>query len=279
MIGIGPFPVRVVIVLIAMLLAWVVARLVARRVADGAYRKAAGGLLLDSVFWGALAARLGYIAQWREEYAAAPFSMIAIGDGGFTWWAGVLAALSFVWWRTRSTPALRVPVVTGITAGVLGLFAGGGVLALLHQSGPPLPDVQVSTLDARLLSLSASYQGRPVVLNLWASWCPPCRREMPVFAQAQRDFPQVAFVMLNQGESAQQALAFLQGRQLKLTDVLLDHSSQAMQLFGSRGLPTTLFFDEQGRLVDTHMGELTTASLRSTLMRRFGQSPTTGDME
>lgn len=272
MIGIGPFPVRAVIVFGAVLLAWAVARLVARRLPDGACKKAAGGLLLDSVFWGVLAARLGYIVQWWEEYAAAPASMIAIGDGGFTWWIGVVAALLFVWWRSRTMSALRVPVVAGIAAGVLGWFAGGGVLALLHQSGPPLPDVQVSTLDARPLSLSA-YAGRSVVLNLWASWCPPCRREMPVFEQAQQDFPQIAFVMLNQGESAQQALAFLQGERLRLKDVLLDPSSQAMQVFGSRGLPTTLFFDEQGRLVDTHMGELTTASLRSTLMRRFGQAP------
>ncbi|MCV2217275.1 prolipoprotein diacylglyceryl transferase family protein [Thauera sp. Sel9] len=272
MIGIGPFPVRVVIVFGAVLLAWAVARLIARRLPDGSYKNAAGGLLLDGVFWGVLAARLGYIAQWWEEYAAAPASMIAIGDGGFTWWIGVVAALLFVWWRSRTMSVLRIPVVAGITAGVLGWFAGGGMLTLLHQSGPPLADVQVSTLDARPLGLSA-YAGRPVVLNLWASWCPPCRREMPVFAQAQQDFPQVAFVMLNQGESAQQALAFLQGEQLRLKDVLLDPSSQAMQVFGSRGLPTTLFFDEQGRLVDTHMGELTTASLRSTLMRRFGQVP------
>ncbi|WP_341643400.1 prolipoprotein diacylglyceryl transferase family protein [Thauera sp. SDU_THAU2] len=96
MIGVGPFPVRVVIVFCAVLLAWAVARLIARRLPDGAYRKAAGGLLFDSVFWGLLAARLGHIAQWWEEYAAAPASMIAIGDGGFTWWIGVVAALLLV---------------------------------------------------------------------------------------------------------------------------------------------------------------------------------------
>jgi len=127
------------------------------------------------------------------------------------------------------------------------------------------------TLDERPVSLG-SYAGRPVVLNLWASWCPPCRREMPVFEQAQKQFPDVAFVLVNQGESAQQAQAFLQSEGLDLTDVLLDPSSQAMQAMGSRGLPTTLFFDAQGRQVDSHLGEITMPSLKDKVLNRFDKS-------
>src|SRR3546814_17187742 len=92
MIGIGPFPIQVVTVIAAVLLAWLTARIVGRRIPDVPY-KAAGSMILDAVVWGLLAARLAYIAQWWEEYSATPRSMIAIGDGGFTWWVGVLVSV------------------------------------------------------------------------------------------------------------------------------------------------------------------------------------------
>lgn len=270
MVSVGPFSVQIVAVFAAVLVAWAVARMVAKRLPDSPY-KAAGGMLMDAVFLGFVAARLGYIAQWWEEYAQSPMSMIFIGDQGFSWWVGVLAALAFIGWRTRSTRALRRPVFVGITAGLLAWFAAGGVLDLLQRSAPPLPALALATLDEKPVVLN-SYTGRPVVLNLWASWCPPCRREMPVFEQAQAQYPDIAFVMANQGESAQQTRAFLEAEGLQLKDVLLDPASQTMQAVASSGLPTTLFFDEHGRLVDTHLGELSMASLKNTVSRRFAQS-------
>lgn len=271
MTSIGPFSVRLVAVFLAVLLAWAVARLVAKRWLPDPTYKAAGGMLLDAVFLGLVAARLGYIAQWWEEYAQSPMSMIFIGDQGFSWWVGVLAALAFVWWHTRSIRALRRPVLVGVTAGLLAWFAAGAVLDLLQRSAPPLPALTLATLDEKPVVLN-SYTGRPVVLNLWASWCPPCRREMPVFEQVQAQYPDIAFVMVNQGESAQQVRAFLEAQGLQLKNVLLDPASQTMQAVASRGLPTTLFFDEHGHLVDAHLGELSIASLKHTVSRRFAPS-------
>jgi len=267
MIGIGPFSIQAIVVASAVFLAWLAARNIARSLPDTP-KKAAGGLLLDAVFWGFVAGRLAYIAQWWKEYSAAPISMIAIGDGGFAWWVGIPVAAAFVWWRTRSIRILRSPVLSGLGAGILIWVAANGVLSLMLRSAAPLPDLQLTTLDGRPASLS-TYEGRPVVLNLWASWCPPCRREMPAFEQAQAEFPHVAFVMLNQGESAQQAQGFLENEGLMLKDVLLDPSSTAMQVLRSRGLPTTLFYNAQGDMVDTHLGEITLATLKNTVQRRF----------
>ena len=197
--------------------------------------------------------------------------MIAIGDGGFAWWVGIPVAVAWVWWKTRAAGTLRRPALAGIMAGVAIWVAANGMLSLMLQSAQPLPDLQLSTLDERPISLN-TYTGRPVVLNLWASWCPPCRREMPVFEQAQKELSGIAFVLVNQGENARQAQAFLDDEGLELTDVLLDPSSTAMQAMRSRGLPTTLFFDAHGRLVDSHLGEITMASLKDKLSRRFDQS-------
>lgn len=268
MIGIGPFSIQIIVVAVAVLLAWVGARRVARLVPNTPY-KPAGGLLLDSVFWGFLAGRLGYIALWWSDYSAAPMSMIAISDGGFAWWLGIPAAVAFVWWRTRGAAMLlRRSAMAGIAVGVVAWVLANSVLSVMLRSAPPMPDLQLATLDQRPVSL-ASYSGRPVVVNLWASWCPPCRREMPAFEQAQAEFPDVAIVMINQGETAEQAQRFLLSEDLQLNDVLLDPSSQAMQTLRSRGLPTTLFFDAQGRQVDSHMGEITMPSLKDKILRRF----------
>ncbi|HDS1367955.1 TPA: prolipoprotein diacylglyceryl transferase family protein [Stenotrophomonas maltophilia] len=270
MMGVGPFSIHVVIVAVAVVLAWSVARLIGKRLPDG-LGKTAGGMIFDAVLVGLAAARLGYIAQWWPEYAQAPLSMLAIGDGGFTWWLGVPVALAFVWWRTRGARTLRQPVIAGIFTGMVAWGVGGGVVSSLQRAAPPLPDVALATLDARPITLKA-YAGKPVVLNLWVTWCPPCRREMPVFAAAQQELPGVAFVMVNQGETASAISAFLERENLVLRDVLRDPSSLTMREMRARGLPTTLFFDADGRLVDAHMGEMTMASLKSTITRRFAQS-------
>ncbi|AZY50061.1 prolipoprotein diacylglyceryl transferase family protein [Bordetella avium] len=266
MTGIGPYSFEVIFFFAAVLIAWVTARLAARKVPGSVH-----GLLLDAVFWGAVAARLVYVAMWWPDYAASPRSIVSLSDGGFSWWAGVCVALALVWWKTRSSRALRAPLLSGLAAGVVVWFAAAGVLQQLRTQAPPLPDVALHALDGQSVSLDA-YLGKPVVLNLWASWCPPCRREMPVLQQAQAEFPQVNFVLINQGESAQHIRDFLGREHLEFKDMLLDPASRMMHAMGARGLPATLFFDAQGRLVDTHLGELTMATLKHTLSRRFSFS-------
>lgn len=272
MIGVGPFSIQTVLTAGAVLVAWVVARKIGWLLPSSS-QKAAGGMLLDAVFWGFVAARCGYIALWWKEYSAAPMAMVAISDGGFAWWAGIPVAIAVVWWRTRSCTALRRPVLAGVISGIAVWVVANGVLSVFLRSAPPMPALQLATLDERPVSLS-TYEGRPVVLNLWASWCPPCRREMPVFEQAQSEFPDIAFVLVNQGETAKQTRDFLESEGLNLTDVLLDPASRAMQAMQSRGLPTTLFFDAQGRQVDSHLGEATMPILKDKILRRFDRVST-----
>lgn len=269
---------RAVLVAVAAFLAWWLVRALARHLgghADPSAPKRAGALFTDALLVGLLAARLGYVLRWWPEYAVAPWSILAIGDGGFLWWIGLPAALAFVGWRSAGQPRLRTPLLAGIAAGMLAWFALGATLALLQRSAPPLPDIAVVTLDGSPARLDAS-AGKPVVLNLWATWCPPCRREMPVFEDAVQAYPEVHFVLLNQGEDAATISNYLDREGLHLhAQVLLDLHSLAMPATNTRGLPTTLFFDADGHLVDTHMGELTRASLADTLRKRFGVRPAT----
>lgn len=267
----GPFPLSVALLALALVLGWLTTRRLANHM-PGLPARAATGLLADSVLAGLLMARLAYVGWWWRDYLTSPWSVIAIGDGGFYIAAGVPAAVLFVLWASRARHALRRPVLAGLVMAMVVWFAGQGLVRRLQAAAPALPEITLTRLDGRPLALS-SLQGQPVVLNLWATWCPPCRREMPVFAQAQHDYPGVAFVMANQGETAQEMAHYLDQQGLQFNLALRDPDSQAMVAVGARALPSTLFFDASGRLVDAHLGELTRASLRDRLARRFGQQP------
>lgn len=103
------------------------------------------------------------------------------------------------------------------------------------------------------------------MVNLWATWCPPCVREMPVLQKAQADHPGVNFVFVNQGESADKVAAWLVARKLSLRNVLLDGQGQIGAAFKQRALPTTLFFNAKGQLVSMRVGELSAATLTERL--------------
>jgi thiol-disulfide isomerase/thioredoxin len=106
-----------------------------------------------------------------------------------------------------------------------------------------------------------------MVVNLWATWCGPCRAEMPVLAAAQRARPDVRFVFANQGEGPEVVQRYLAAERLALQDVWLDIGSGLGPALGSRGLPTTVFFDADGTRVDAHFGLLNAAALQARLAR------------
>jgi thiol-disulfide isomerase/thioredoxin len=159
-------------------------------------------------------------------------------------------------------------VLGGLAAGVLAWGLAQGLVVTLQRDAPRLAALHLSTLDGTPVT-AALTAGKPVVVNLWASWCPPCRREMPVLARAQADHANVAVLMINQGEAARTVRAFLDSQGLRFGNVLLDPASSAMRAYGSRGLPTTLFFDAHGRLVESHVGEITAARLEDVIGTRF----------
>ncbi|MDX9764115.1 MAG: TlpA disulfide reductase family protein, partial [Chiayiivirga sp.] len=198
MTSFGPFSLRVAIAAAAVLLAWIAANLLSRRRAL-AEDAGTGGPLLDAVLAGLLAARLGYVLRWWPEYAAAPASIIAIGDGGFAWWSGLPVALATAWWRSRRAPALRGPVIAGLLIGTAGWWMAASALDAHQRDSIPLPALSLHARDGALVRIPDA-DPRPIVINLWATWCPPCRREMPMFASAGTRWPQVRFLLVNQGD-------------------------------------------------------------------------------
>lgn len=209
-------------------------------------------------------ARMAFVWQYRDAYFSEPFSIIDIRDGGWSPLAGFVTAGMYV--------ALAVMRRSVMFKALLGAFATGTAIyvgALLfmdtkHQVVQPLPEVTLAAIDGSTIALN-SYQGKPVVVNLWATWCPPCQREMPVLERAQQDNPDMHFVFVNQGETAGHVAQFLQKNQLILDNMLLDAKGDIARHFGQRGLPATLFFNAQGHLVSSRLGELSHATLARRL--------------
>lgn len=148
----------------------------------------------------------------------------------------------------------------------LWILAWQAVLAGLRlMDDPALSEKQVTLLDGETTTLAMLAGGKPLVVNLWATWCPPCRREMPVLATAQQRERGVRFVFANQGENRATVMRYLTASHLSLTNITLDRYNELGNAAGSGMLPATLFYDGSGRLIDTHLGELTAATLEKKL--------------
>jgi len=106
-----------------------------------------------------------------------------------------------------------------------------------------------------------SLRGRPVVLNFWATWCPPCRAEMPDFERASRRYAgQVAVLGIDQGEARGDVAAF--GRTLGISyPLLIDEGSTASRAYDVHLLPTTFFIDADGVIQEVYSGILNEAIL------------------
>lgn len=263
MITIGRFAVPVTLVLLAASLS-VALFVSSRRSAEK--RARIDSALQHMLLAGIVIARLSFVFAYWDTYRVAPITMLDIRDGGFHPWAGVIgaAAVAFVYvWRNRSLlrPLALAISAGGATAAVVAVIAWT-VLERPRDTG--LPAGIFTSLDGRPMQFD-SFSGRPVVVNLWASWCPPCRREMPAFAEAQAQNSDIVFVFANQGETAEAARAYLQKESIDVQNVLLDPRMTIGRHAGSAALPTTMFFNRDGKLVNVRMGELSAASLAQQL--------------
>src|SRR5690606_36271884 len=257
-ISLGPFALSIarLMLILAVAMALLVGWLYGRR-----QKISVEPAITRMLLWGVLAARLGFVALFWEEYLREPVTILDIRDGGFLPEAGlVVAAIVGLYhgWRASS---LRRPLAISVAAGTLTWIFCTGAVALMETKRPSLPHQTLITLDGREVSL-ASLQGKPLVINLWATWCPPCIREMPVLAEAQAQMTEVEFVFINQGEAVGDVTRYLEKTQLELRNVLLDPSMGVARHLGSQAMPTTLFYNADGQLVRSHLGELSLATLK-----------------
>lgn len=110
------------------------------------------------------------------------------------------------------------------------------------------------------------YHGKIVVMNLWASWCPPCRAEMPDLQTVAREFAKdgVVVIGVNQGESAQRAATFAHSLDIAFP-IWVDDTQRYGRVYAALGLPTTVVIDRRGVVESGFDGPLTIQQMRTTL--------------
>ncbi len=145
-----------------------------------------------------------------------------------------------------------------------GLAASAGGLPPAPAVGHPAPDFTLRTAAGEPLTLS-QLRGTPVVLNFWATWCPPCRSELPELDAASKKYAgQIAIAGVNQAEPPEAVQSF--AREMDLTfPIPLDTQSQVSRDYGVRSLPTTFFIDRQGIIRQIQIGPVTEATLTQLL--------------
>ncbi|MFC0252116.1 TlpA family protein disulfide reductase [Massilia consociata] len=260
-VKLGPLVLSVTVLLV------LAAVLVANGVAAWYHRRRgvdAGPVLWKMIVAGFLTARAVFVLRHHDIFVSAPWKALDIRDGGFDGTAGLVVACVIAAELTRRHAALRRPLLAATLAGCA-VWLGGTLLSqAFAPARVPLPDVMVRRLDGVEVPMQ-SFAGKPMVVNLWATWCPPCRREMPVLRAAQQAHPGIAFVFVNQGESAQTVARYLAAQGLHMANVVIDPAGQMGARTGSPGYPATLFYDARGVLQSRHVGELSEATLREKL--------------
>ncbi|AAZ96225.1 thioredoxin family protein [Thiobacillus denitrificans ATCC 25259] len=128
--------------------------------------------------------------------------------------------------------------------------------SLTMQAPKPAPALKLTDLDGKPHDL-AKLRGKVVLVNFWATWCPPCRREMPSMERLKQALAGEPFVVLavDVGEDADTIEAFTsQLGAVPSFPILLDTTSRAMQAWKVAGLPTTYLVDPRGRIVARAIG-------------------------
>lgn len=143
----------------------------------------------------------------------------------------------------------------------------GGPEGLVGQTAPVF-----SLRDDRGATVSLDrYRGRIVLMNLWASWCPPCRAEMPDLQRLAIRYAgtRLAIVGVNEGESPQRARAFADSLGIRFP-VWIDGSQRYGRTYAALGLPTTVVLDGRGIVVRGFDGALTFAQMQNAVAPLVG---------
>jgi peroxiredoxin len=133
------------------------------------------------------------------------------------------------------------------------------------RPGQPAPDFSLPALSGETIRLS-DLQGQVVLVNLWATWCPPCKAEMPTINDFYQEHQEAGFtaLMANVQEDGETVQAFITANGFSFP-VLLDGQGELMKLYGVRGLPTTFIIDRNGRVRHIQTGAITQAELAAAV--------------
>jgi cytochrome c biogenesis protein CcmG, thiol:disulfide interchange protein DsbE len=154
---------------------------------------------------------------------------------------------------------LLTGLIIGLSLGAA-IFFGGGVSRQgredrpFPQVGKQFPNFKLETLDGNTISFERLTQ-QPVILNFWATWCEPCKEEMPLLQAYEVKYPEIVVIGINYDEPLQTVRRFVENNDVAF-QILLDPGGKISNQFKVFGFPTTFFIDANGVLQANHIGQL-----------------------
>ncbi len=132
--------------------------------------------------------------------------------------------------------------------------------------GALAPDFEWTDLDGKTLRLS-TYRGKVVVVNFWATWCPPCREEMPALQRVAASEPDIVVLEVDLMEPRDKARSFLDSLGLDRLQPVLDSDGATTRRFGVLTLPSTFFVDKDGVIRHLELRQMTEAMIRTGIQK------------
>ncbi len=279
---IGPFlfPTRTVSVLLSLFLAiWVSGRIARYTGLELGWTR---GVAETSAWLGLIGARLGFvIANW-SAFQDVPWTALYFWQPGYLSYTGILLGGAYAVWRLNQRHlGERMVYLRALSGGFAtgALFLGGVLVSMgllvspdILRIGDKVPDFTLQTVNGEKVSFS-SLEGRGVVINFWATWCPPCRREMPLLDAVQKEYgPRgLSIVGIDLDEPAAAVRKYVESIGVTfpiwvdapLSQSGFDRTRELYSSFGGVGLPTTFFIYPNGTIQSVHIGELNRATLQN----------------
>jgi thiol-disulfide isomerase/thioredoxin len=120
-----------------------------------------------------------------------------------------------------------------------------------HSTPQTLPSFQLTSVAGKTINL-ADLKGKKVFVNLWATWCPPCRAEIPFIEKLSKKTSNVVYVMLSLDQSFALAKAYVEANKMSLP--VYYPAGNLPDMFNTEGIPATFIFNENGELIKANMG-------------------------
>lgn len=264
-------------VLLALLALWLVRRIATRMEADADF---CVRIAEQSLWIGLVASRLVFALLNWQSYAAKPWTVLYFWQPGYAFSPGLIAALIYLFIRiSRQQESTRRTLINSLIAGfTLPILLFTSMLLTMNRfvakeifiPGDTVPTYLATDIDGAQVSL-ADYRGKGLIINFWATWCPPCRREMPLLERTYQKYKSqnIAMIGITVDESMDIVKNYVQsvGVSYPIWENALSRLNTGVsrgrfsQLFGIVGFPTTFFVDADGVIQSSYVGELNQALL------------------
>jgi thiol-disulfide isomerase/thioredoxin len=127
-----------------------------------------------------------------------------------------------------------------------------------------IADIELSKLDGTSTSIGAASKDRPLLVSLWAVWCQPCKRELPVLQDISRQRQDLAILAVNIGDDPEKIESFLSDNDLSIS-VAIDNNGALLEALDAATVPVTVLFDTNGKVLWSHLGAVSADQVNQAL--------------